>query len=795
MGLNKDESDDVWKTIERDQYLSQFLTSKANQESDENPSLFTSSLTASEQLSKLTKGINLLEKELKTLIHRNHQDLIKQGTWVYKLENTLKLMQTHFQELLFAVHNVRQKIADPYNEIQTQCLILTRLHETSNLLSCIIQVQKLAKNVTKQDMLVASTMIKEVDEFCQDVDLSDIHIIENDRRIVETERRKVLSTAKSSLMEALDNENETQAAISIQVFLNLNVLEEEVQNLKDLAFAAVQEGAESALDIKYLINQSADQEKVPKFRSSGPGRVTGNTFPGVNVAAFRTKLWSNWNNLLETVVYPKCAQMYMLLLAITKQSQSALIPENYGAKISNIDVADEFWNQISEILSKNLVSAAEASSFIKQALEYEYPKLLRLYTDLIKKLQKLMKKHPTVSSKGVRNLFQNDNRFASLFENAYLSRSVSRLLDFVHDMFSGEGMPTKEEVDKFTRVLSDELKLSLIDDNLCKTVTKNIRKAIRVFCLSSEQLIIHDSSSSQVIDATNAIQQMNFNIANSAFYLKQEVQKLISKIPPKLMESCKSELEIEFSHVDELVSSIMEPIVSSIEEAIDSIILTMHRENYLIDNSQEPISSSLYMRELQRFISRTYNEYLKPFEHTELLQKHCRNLADRCIELFLRHVCLVRPLGVGGREKLSEDFKKIESAITPLYPEIGNLRYNFRILRAFRPLVTCPDPQQIASCELLGKIIPYSLAMMFMFSYAPSDILSPHESCNWSVARLSQWLDNHQTERERLELISGALQRYQQDVRQQNKTTFHDIYPVMMKILEDGFISLKTRDS
>lgn len=63
------------------------------------------------------------------------------------------------------------------------------------------------------------------------------------------------------------------------------------------------------------------------------------------------------------------------------------------------------------------------------------------------------------------------------------------------------------------------------------------------------------------------------------------------------------------------------------------------------------------------------------------------------------------------------------------------------------------------------------------------------------MARLSQWLDNHQTERERLELISGALQRYQQDVRQQNKTTFHDIYPVMMKILEDGFISLKTRDS
>ena len=42
---------------------------------------------------------------------------------------------------------------------------------------------------------------------------------------------------------------------------------------------------------------------------TGPGRITGGTFPGVNVVAFRSKLWSNWGNLLENIVYPRCAEV------------------------------------------------------------------------------------------------------------------------------------------------------------------------------------------------------------------------------------------------------------------------------------------------------------------------------------------------------------------------------------------------------------------------------------------------------------------------------------------------------
>jgi len=60
------------------------------------------------------------------------------------------------------------------------------------------------------------------------------------------------------------------------------------------------------------------------------------------------------------------------------------------------------------------------------------------------------------------------------------------------------------------------------------------------------------------------------------------------------------------------------------------------------------------------------------------------------------------------------------------------------------------------------------------------------QSANWSVSRFSQWLDSHPSERERLELMGGALQRYQQTVRQRGETSFHAVYPVMLTLLERG---------
>ena len=66
------------------------------------------------------------------------------------------------KDLLLSIKSVRSKIVEPYDDIERQCNILTRLHDTSNILRCVIQVQQLAKIIEKHDNLKASALIREV---------------------------------------------------------------------------------------------------------------------------------------------------------------------------------------------------------------------------------------------------------------------------------------------------------------------------------------------------------------------------------------------------------------------------------------------------------------------------------------------------------------------------------------------------------------------------------------------------------------------------------------------------------
>lgn len=108
----------------------------------------------------------------------------------------------------------------------------------------------------------------------------------------------------------------------------------------------------------------------------------------------------------------------------------------------------------------------------------------------------------------------------SAFQNAYLSRSLSRLFDPVNIMFSGNGtVPSSEECDSLIKTMlrfdwsknvhvslalndwlfCSELVVSLVDVKLCHLVTKNVTKTIQMMAVKSEQLIVSDGEASQVI--------------------------------------------------------------------------------------------------------------------------------------------------------------------------------------------------------------------------------------------------------------------------------------------------------
>nr|CAD7434700.1 unnamed protein product [Timema monikensis] len=305
-------------------------------------------------------------------------------------------------------------------------------------------------------------------------------------------------------------------------------------------------------------------------------------------------------------------------------------------------LVDKFWQSVTSLLARQLSHEAHNSLFVKQALEGEYPKFLRLYLDLCKRLQALSNQSngqlevkmiiSTDSTTAETSVFQINREVVVEFENAYLSRSVSRLLDPVHLMFSGETVPSHEEVDSLIRTITSELSVSLVDVSLSRTVARNISKTVRLFCLKCEQMIVTSGEATQVIDSPTPGQILNVSIGNLLHYLNCQVVRVISNMKTSLQQDTSSIVMESLSNTELLTTSIVSTLLASILDGIEAIILTMHNEDYSmistsgdksanLDPKRIDVSCSLYMKELQSFVSRAVSSYLAPFHNQEIISK------------------------------------------------------------------------------------------------------------------------------------------------------------------------------
>lgn len=71
------------------------------------------------------------------------------------------------------------------------------------------------------------------------------------------------------------------------------------------------------------------------------------------------------------------------------------------------------------------------------------------------------------------------------------------------------------------------------------------------------------------------------------------------------------------------------------------------------------VPCSLYMKELQGFITRVMNDYFRHFECYDFVYESTEAIAQRAIELFIRNASLLRSLGEGGKMRLAADFAQV----------------------------------------------------------------------------------------------------------------------------------------
>ncbi|XP_068611151.1 conserved oligomeric Golgi complex subunit 5 [Brachionichthys hirsutus] len=762
-----------------------------------------------EQLAELAQGISQLDKELHSQVVARHEDLLSQATGIESLEGVLQMMQTRIGALQAAVDRIRSKIVDPYNRIVGRITQLARLQVACDLLRRIIRMLYLSKRLQGQlqggsrEITKAAQSLSELDYLSQGVDLCGIEVIESDLLLMSGARIEVENQAKRFLEQGMEVQNPTQVGTALQVFFNLGTLRETVCSVVGGYRTSLQEKITNALDIKGLTQ--------PANPRGAPGRAVIPT-PG-NTAAFRAALWTNLEKLMDQIC-AACRQVQHLQKVLMKKRD----PVTHVCFMDEIvkdgcpDILYTFWNDVTNTLSEEFHKASEASSFLKQAFEGEYPKLLRLYNELWRRLQQysaglqasLASSGGTDASLDMSSPEADSQDFfthgkvdynpekalkGSLqpFEAAYLSKSLSRLFDPINLVFpaGGHSPPSKDELDGILKTISSELNVASVDSNLSLAVARNAAKTIRLFCVKSEQLLCTQSDASQVIGPLTEGQRRNVAVVNSLYGLQQAVAKMLSgssSCPVAAADALSSSVE----EVQTLMSSAVSPLLQSVSDSIEAIIITLHQEDFSgpLSSSEKPdVPCSLYMKELQGFLSRVMSDYFRLFHCVDFIYDSTEATAKRAIELFVRHTSLLRPLGEGGKMRLAADFAQMEMAATPLCRRVSDLGKPYRMLRSFRPLLF-QTSELIASSPAVGDLIPYSTLLHFLFTRAPPELKSPHQRAEWSIARYSQWLDDHPAERDRLSLLRGALEAYEQSVKARRGKEFAPIYPIMLQLLQ-----------
>ncbi|XP_063073972.1 conserved oligomeric Golgi complex subunit 5 [Engraulis encrasicolus] len=763
-----------------------------------------------EQLAKLAEGISQLDKELHCQVVARHEDLLAQATGIESLEGVLQMMQTRIAALQSAVDRIRTKIVDPYNKIVARTAQLARLQVACDLLRRIIRILYLSKRLQGQlqggsrEITKAAQSLNELDYLSQGVDLSGIDVIENDLMFISRARLEVENQAKRLLEQGMEIQNPTQVGTALQVFYNLGSLRETIGGVVDGYRASVKDNVRTALDIKVLTQ--------PTTTRGAPGRAIMPT-PG-NTAAFRASLWTNLEKLMDQIC-AACGQVQHLQKVLTKKRD----PVTHVCFIDEIikdgqpDILYTFWNSVTETLSMEFKRATGDSTFLKQALEGEYPKLLRLYNELWKRLQQYstsiqgalassaqqempVEVMPTTEAEA-QDLFTQTKKdydpekalkdSLQPYEAAYLSKSLSRLFDPINLVFpqGGRNPPSNDELDSIIKTIGSELNVASVDPSLTVAVAKNAAKTVQLYCVKSEQLLCTQGDASQVIGPLTEGQRRNVGVVNSLFRLSQAVAKVISSqtaFPPAAEQALTASIE----GVQALMVNAVQPLLLSVSDSIEAILITMHQEDFsgpLSTPGRPDVPCSLYMKELQGFVSRCMGDYLRSFQCLDFVYDNTENIARRAIHLFVRNASLLRPLGEGGKMRLAADFAQMELAVAPLCRRVSDLGKPYRLLRSFRPLLFQTN-ELIGSSQALGDVIPYSIILHFLFTRAPPELKSPHQRAEWSIARYSQWLDDHPSEKDRLTLIRGALEAYVQSVKARQGKEFAPVYPIMLQLLQ-----------
>ena len=157
--------------------------------------------------------------------------------------------------------------------------------------------------------------------------------------------------------------------------------------------------------------------------------------------------------------------------------------------------------------------------------------------------------------------------------------------------------------------VASELGVSAVDAELSATVAKNVAKTVRLVCVKFEQTLVTDGEASQVVGRPTEGQRKNVAVVNCLGKFKNGIEDIVRPGIHVVVDEA-------LLDVDKLVKSAVSPLMLSIADAVEAIILTLHNEDFSAEEAgsgDADKNCSLYMKELQGFLSRVSADFLADF--------------------------------------------------------------------------------------------------------------------------------------------------------------------------------------
>ena len=735
-----------------------------------------------EALSKLNDGVDLLNNELLTQVSQNHEDLLSQATGIETLEGVLNSIQTRCQSLVKSVDRVKTQVTEPYNRIASRTRQLRRLQTTCDYLRRIIRILHLSKRLKTQmksgsrELTKAAQTLDELSYVVEGVDLSHIDVVCEELTEISKVRLDVEKQGKQMLEQGLASQNQTLIGTALQVFLNLGCLVDQV-NVVTSSYTELAE---------VCVAQGVD---VPCLSSAQDSGVLW-----VQIEGFLNKLHDLCQNVftLEKVLAKKRDP-------VTHKFFIDDFAENGCSKIFH-----DFWNMVASTIRSEFDRATQMSTMLKQTFGCEYPKLLRLFNDFWSKIALFVGNGRTTGATQSSNSSEIKIGFLEAegspldalkvslhpFEDAYISRSLSRLFDPVNLVFpsGAQSVPSTEDLKQIQKQISNELNVAAVDERLMILVTNNVAKTIKLYIEKCGRILVATADAAQLSGDLTTAQIRNVAIVNSLHQVKSGLAEILPNLvypPQETINKLDESMEQISAFMDYALGLILSAVMSSLENKM----ARMHSETFSITTTAyhevaETQPCSKYIMDIQDFITRVQTDYLSLYHCQDFLLQKLEVFALRLMELFVRHACLLRDLQEGGKLKLAADMAQLEFTITPLCKQFQNLGPVYKLFRAFKPLLF-QSTEDIPSNPNLGESLPYSTVLHFLFSTAPPHMFSPHTVAGWTVPQYSEWLDQHTDEQERMALVKGTVEAFTQKVKSQDGSVeFPPVYHVMCQLIQ-----------